>query len=421
MSTIAFVLISLLLSALFSGLEIAFLSADRFFIEVEQKKGSFPFKIVSTLNKQQGMLLATLLLGNNICLVLYGIFIPDLLSPLFIGIPVGYTLLALQSIVSTIIILVMAEYLPKSVFQSRPHKMLQRYAVFAWIFYILLWPLAYLLVRFSNGILKLLFRNAKNLDSENILFTRHDLAQFFKDKYENSSAASREENEIEIFKNAIQMETRRLREFIVPRTEVIALQISSEIDDLKKLFEESNLSKILIYKDNIDNLLGYVHIYDLINAPKDITSILRPIRFVPESMTANEVLRLMTKENRSILAVYDEFGSLAGIVTIEDVVEELFGDIEDEHDTETEENQDIQEDNKDIVAIGRVEISRLNELYGLELPEDENYSTLSGLIFHHLERIPESGELIEINHRKLKIESVELTRIQKVRILEALK
>ncbi len=421
MSTISFVLLSLLLSALFSGLEIAFLSADRFFVEVEQKKGSFPFKLVSLLNRQQGMLLAALLLGNNICLVLYGIFVPDLLNPLFSRIPVGYTLLALQSIVSTIIILVVAEYLPKSVFQSRPHAMLQRYAVFAWVFYIVLWPLAYVLVRFSDGILKLLFKNAANINSENILFTRHDLAQFFKDKYENSSVSSREENEIEIFKNAIQMETRRLREFIVPRTEVIALDISAEIDDLKKLFEESNLSKILIYKDTIDNLLGYVHIYDLINSPNDISAILRPIRFVPESMTANEVLRLMTRENRSILAVYDEFGSLAGIVTIEDVVEELFGEIEDEHDTETDESYEIREDHKDIITIGRVEISRLNELYDLNLPEDENYSTLSGLIFHHLERIPESGELIEINNIRLKIESVEHTRIQKVRIVEALK
>lgn len=421
MSAYTFVIASLLLSALFSGLEIAFLSADRFFVEVEQKKGSFAFKIVSFLSRKQGMLLAALLLGNNIALVLYGIFIPDLLSPLFAGIPTGYTLLALQSIVSTFIILVLAEFLPKSVFQSRPHTMLQRFAVFAWLFYILLWPFTYILVKFSNGILRLLFKKHHIENEENILFTRHDLAHFFKEKYENSTTAAREENEIEIFKNAIQMETRRLREFIIPRTELIALPITAGIEELKKLFEESNLSKILIYRGTIDNLLGYVHVYDLINSPKDITSILRPIRFVPESMTASEVLRLMTKENRSILAVYDEFGALSGIVTIEDVVEELFGDIEDEHDAAEDDNQEIVEDGKDIVASGRVEINRLNELYEMHLPEDENYSTLSGLIFHRLERIPNSGELVEIEGYKLKIELIEQTRIQKVRILEAIK
>ncbi|MFN4299277.1 MAG: hemolysin family protein [Thermaurantimonas sp.] len=421
MSAYTFVFASLLLSALFSGLEIAFLSADRFFVEVEQKKGSFAFKIVSFLSRKQGMLLAALLLGNNIALVLYGIFIPDLLSPLFADIPTGYTLLALQSIVSTFIILVLAEFLPKSVFQSRPHTMLQRFAVFAWLFYILLWPFTYVLVKFSNGILRLLFKKHHIENEENILFTRHDLAHFFKEKYENSSTAAREENEIEIFKNAIQMETRRLREFIIPRTDLIALPITAGILELKKLFEESNLSKILIYRGTIDNLLGYVHVYDLINSPKDITSILRPIRFVPESMTASEVLRLMTKENRSILAVYDEFGSLSGIVTIEDVVEELFGDIEDEHDTAEDDNQEITEDGRDIIASGRVEINRLNELYEIHLPEDENYSTLSGLIFHRLERIPSSGELIEIDGYKLKIELIEQTRIQKVRILEAIK
>ncbi|GCD77920.1 hemolysin [Thermaurantimonas aggregans] len=421
MSAYTFVIVSLLLSALFSGLEIAFLSADRFFVEVEQKKGSFAFKIVSFLSRKQGMLLAALLLGNNIALVLYGIFIPDLLSPLFAGIPAGYTLLALQSIVSTFIILVLAEFLPKSVFQSRPHTMLQRFAVFAWLFYILLWPFTYVLVKFSNGILRLLFKKHHIENEENILFTRHDLAHFFKEKYENSTTAAREENEIEIFKNAIQMETRRLREFIIPRTELIALPITAGIQELKKLFEESNLSKILIYRGTIDNLLGYVHVYDLINAPKDITSILRPIRFVPESMTASEVLRLMTKENRSILAVYDEFGALSGIVTIEDVVEELFGDIEDEHDTAENDNQEIVEDGKDIVASGRVEINRLNEVYEMHLPEDENYSTLSGLIFHRLERIPNAGELVEIEGYKLKIEHIEQTRIQKVRILEAIK
>lgn len=421
MSALTFVVVSLLLSALFSGLEIAFLSADRFFVEVEHKKGSFAFKIVSFLSKQQGMLLAAILLGNNLCLVLYGIFIPDLLSPLFAGMPTGYTLLALQSIVSTVIILILAEYLPKSVFQSRPHTMLHRFAIFAWIFYVLLWPFTYILVRMSNGILRLMFKKKDTDNEENILFTRHDLAQFFKDKYENSSAAAREENEIEIFKNAIQMETRRLREFIIPRTEIIALPVTAEIQELKKLFEESNLSKILIYKDTIDNILGYVHIYDLINSPKDITSILRPIRFVPESMTASEVMRLMTKENRSILAVYDEFGAVAGIITIEDVVEELFGEIEDEHDTQPEESQDIIEDNKDIIANGRVEIIRLNELYDLALPEGESYSTLSGFIFYHIERIPEAGELIEIEGFKFKIEHIDQTRIQKVRILDALK
>lgn len=421
MSAYTFVIASLLLSALFSGLEIAFLSADRFFVEVEQKKGSFAFKIVSFLSRKQGMLLAALLLGNNIALVLYGIFIPDLLHPLFAGIPTGYTLLALQSIVSTFIILVVAEFLPKSVFQSRPHTMLQRFAVFAWLFYILLWPFTYVLVKFSNSILRFLFKKHQIENEENILFTRHDLAHFFKEKYENSSTAAREENEIEIFKNAIQMETRRLREFIIPRTELIALPITAGIQELKKLFEESNLSKILIYRGTIDNLLGYVHVYDLINSPKDITSILRPIRFVPESMTASEVLRLMTKENRSILAVYDEFGALSGIVTIEDVVEELFGDIEDEHDAAEDDYQEIVEDGKDIVASGRIEINRLNEEYEMHLPEDENYSTLSGLILHRLERIPEMGELIEVEGYKLKIEQIEQTRIQKVRILEAIR
>lgn len=420
MSPALYVSLSLLLSALFSGLEIAFITADRFFVEVEQKKGSFAFKIISFLNKNQAMLLAALLIGNNLCLVLYGLFIPDFLNPFLPGVANEYALLAVQSVISTIIILIFAEYLPKSIFQSMPHAMLGRFAVFAWLSYVFLWPFTWLLVRFSNGILRVIFRKKASGRQEQLVFTRHDLTQFFKDKYQNSSLDARGEHEIEIFKNALEMETRRLREFIVPRTEIVALPVTARIEDLKKLFEESNLSKILIYRENIDNLLGYVHVYDLINSPLDITSILRPLRYVPESMTASEVLRLMTRENRSILAVYDEFGTTSGIVTIEDVVEELFGEIEDEHDTEPDNNQEIKEDGNDLIVSGRVEINKLNELYQLKLPEDENYSTVSGLIFHHIERIPENNEEIEIHGTKCKIECVEHTRIQKVRLLNVL-
>lgn len=420
MSPLLYVSIALLLSALFSGLEIAFISADRFFVEVEQKKGSFAFRIISFLSRNQAMLLASLLIGNNLCLVMFGLFIPDFLDPIIPYISNEYAVLLMQSIISTIIILTFAEYLPKSIFQSMPHAMLGRFAVFAWVSYVLLWPFTWMLVRFSNLILKVIFRKKTTLGQEQLVFTRHDLTQFFKDKYQNSSIDARGEHEIEIFKNALEMETRRLREFIVPRTEIVALPVSAKIEDLKKLFEESNLSKILVYKDNIDNLLGYVHVYDLINNPVDITSILRPLRYVPESMTASEVLRLMTRENRSILAVYDEFGATSGIVTIEDVVEELFGEIEDEHDTEPDNNQEISAEGKDLVVSGRVEINKLNELYQLQLPEDENYSTVSGLIFHHMERIPENNEEIEIHGTKCRIESVEHTRIQRVRLLNVL-
>lgn len=412
MSLIGFIVLSLLLSALFSGIEIAFVSSNRFHIEVENKKGNFSYQVISKLVKNPSRFIASMLVGNNIALVVYGLFMPELLSPI-IPDQAGFWNLLGQTILSTIIILVFAEFLPKAIFNSNSTRYLQIFALPSAFFYYLFYPIVSLMVVISNFVLKYILR--ANTEEDDEVFDKVDLDNYVRERTDASTPGDEEvDTEIQIFKNALEFNEIKAREFMIPRTEIVALDASSSIQELTESFVESALSKILIYKDSVDNIIGYTHSFELFKKPKDIKSILRPVSFIPESMSANEILNLLIKERRSIAVVLDEFGGTSGLVTMEDIVEELFGEIDDEHDTE-----DLIEDkisDYEYRLSARQEIDYLNNKYDLKLPESENYSTLGGLIINYLESIPPQGEEFRLPPFVFRVEDVSESKINTVHL-----
>jgi len=412
MSPFVFILISILLSAFFSGIEIAFVSADRFYTEVQSKKGNFAYKIISFLSKNPSMFIASMLVGNNMALVLYGIFMPDVLQPLLGAIPTGYFLLLVQTVISTIIILIFAEFLPKSFFITRPQQMLSFFSYIAAFFYFLFYLVVMILVPVSNFLLGLFIKKEEKQD--NIVFSIHDLSNYLNEATQTLDLEREDNHEVRILKNALDMESRKVREFMVPRTEIVAVPIDISLEDLRELFIESNLTKIVVYRENIDNIAGYVHSFEFFYHNKNMASLLRPIRYVTESTSASQLLKIMTKENRSIAIIFDEFGGTSGLITIEDVIEELFGEIDDEHDVA--ENQEIETSEGDLILSGRLEIDYLNQKYDLELPSSENYSTLAGYLVTVLERIPDTGETLKINDKTIEVVEIDGNRINLLKI-----
>lgn len=412
MTLIGYIILSVLFSALFSGIEIAFVSSNRFHIEVENKKGIFSYQIVSKLIKRPARFIAAMLVGNNVALVIYGLFMPELLSPIFSG-DLTIWVLLLQTFISTIVILVLAEFLPKAIFNTNPTWYLQILAIPSAFFYYLFYPVVSLMIVISNFVLKYILKaNPKEAES---VFNKVDLDNYVKERTDAFTPNEDEvDTEIQIFKNALEFNEIKAREFMIPRTEVVALDASLGIDELKESFIESSLSKILIYKESVDNIIGYTHSFELFKKPKDIKSILRPVSFIPESMPANEILNLLIRERRSIAVVLDEFGGTSGLVTMEDIVEELFGEIDDEHDTE-----DLIEDritDTEYRLSARQEIDYLNIKYDLKLPESENYSTLGGLVINYLESIPVQGEEFHLSPFVFIVEDVSESKINTIRL-----
>ncbi len=413
MSIVGYILLSILFSAFFSGIEIAFVSSNKFHIEIENKKGNFAYQVISFLVKNPSRFIASMLVGNNIALVLYGIFMPDLLDPLLGGLGNEYALLLAQTVLSTIIILVIAEFLPKAVFNTHSTRLLEIFAVPSSFFYFLFYPVVSLMMGISNFVMRYILRT--KTDESQHVFDRVDLDNYIRERTDSSGNTEEEEDpEIQIFRNALEFKEIKAREFMVPRTEMVAMDVSQGIKDLKAGFMESSLSKILIYKGSVDNIIGYTHSFELFKKPKNIRSILRPVSFIPESMPANEILNLLIRERRSIAVVLDEFGGTSGLVTVEDVVEELFGEIDDEHDVEELVEKRIAENEYRFSA--RQEIDYLNEKYDLKLPESENFSTLGGLIIGHLESIPEEGQKVQIESFLFSIEEVTNSKIGEVKL-----
>lgn len=412
MTLVGYIILSVLFSALFSGIEIAFVSSNRFHIEVENKKGIFSYQIISKLIKRPARFIAAMLVGNNVALVTYGLFMPELLSPIF---PAELSIWALvgQTVISTIIILVLAEFLPKAIFNTNPTWYLQIFAVPSTFFYYLFYPVVSFMIVISNFVLKYILKaNPKEAES---VFNKVDLDNYVKERTDAFTPNEEEvDTEIQIFKNALEFNETKARELMIPRTEVVALDASLGIDELKESFIESRLSKILIYKESVDNIIGYTHSFELFKKPKDIKSILRPVSFIPESMPANEILNLLIRERRSIAVVLDEFGGTSGLVTMEDIVEELFGEIDDEHDTE-----DLIEDritDTEYRLSARQEIDYLNIKYDLKLPESENYGTLGGLVINYLESIPLQGEEFHLPPFVFIVEDVSESKINTIRL-----
>lgn len=407
------IICSILASAFFSGIEIAFISSNRFHIELEQQKGTFIYRIIGLLVKSPARFIAAMLVGNNIALVIYGLFMPLVLEPyLPISEDYPYLILLVQTILSTILILIFAEFLPKAIFSSNATSLLEVFAIPSGIFHFLFSPIVSLMMGVSNFVMKYILRLEEEEDQK--AFDKVDLENYLSERADAAEEQDDVDHEIQIFRNALEFSGRKAREFMIPRTEIVAMDVDEDIRKLSQEFISSSLSKILIYEGTVDNIIGYVHSFELFKKPADIRSVLRPVSFLPESMPAQETLNLLMRERRSISVVLDEFGGTSGLVTIEDVVEEIFGEIDDEHDVE--ELLEKLVDEGEYLFSARQEIDYLNDKYHLNLPEDEAYNSLGGLIINQLESIPEKGEELLIPHFHLTVEEVGNSKIEVVRV-----
>lgn len=408
------ILISMAFSALFSGLEIAFISASRLKMELDKKQSNakWLFKIFDSPSK----LIATLLLGNNISLVFYGFAIANVLdNPLqkMLGSLSQSELLILliQTLISTVLILIVAEFVPKTIFRKNPNRILMVMAVPLYIIYYLFSPIIAFISLIARGLFKLFNQELKEEEYNLSPIELNDFVQEIVNRKEENILG---EQEKVLFKNAIEFRSIKIRECMVPRTEIFALEINESVEELQKVLTESGHSKILIYQDTIDNIIGYVHAFDIFSKPSDIKSILRQNPILPESMLANHVLTLFIKQNKSIAVVVDEFGGTSGIVTLEDIMEEIFGEIEDEFDKGL--LVDKNPDENVYVFSGRIEIDFINEKYKLDIPESDEYETLAGYIIHEYGSIPNVKDNLSMNNFRVEILKASETRIELIKM-----
>ncbi len=417
MNSITLILIGLLLSAFFSGMEIAFVAANKLKVEVDKQKGGFSARLLSRFVRSESSFISTMLVGNNIALVVYGISFAALLEPMLQGImPTVFSgdisILLMQTIISSLIILIFAEFLPKTLFRINPNRFLGIFALPVTVIYYLLYPIISFTMAISNFIMKNLLHT--DVINTRKVFDAIDMDNFLREFGEGHDESHESRREIQMFKNAIEFPDIKLRECLIPRTEVIAVSQNESIDAIRKIFSETGLSKVLVYKESIDDIVGYVHAFDFFSKPQSIRDIIRPVLLVPETMHANKLLQNLIQQRKSIAVVLDEFGGTAGIITIEDIMEEIFGEIDDEYDV-----GDLVEKHtgsNDYVFSARLEIDYLNEKYKLNLPDSEEYETLGGLILNYFESIPPKGEELKINNLKFKILQVSEKRLELIKV-----
>jgi CBS domain containing-hemolysin-like protein len=413
--TDVFIVLCLLLSAFFSGMEIAFVSSNRIYLEIEKSQSGVTSNVLKTITQNPSQFIATMLLGNNIALVLYGIFMGDRILQLFfpetlLSGQASLIVIFYQTLISTAIILLTAEFLPKVFFQLYANTFIKIFALPVAIFYFLFYPITYSIIEFTDIILKRFFKTGN--DEVQLSFSKVELGNYIEEQLESSQNKENLDSEIEIFQKALDFSEVKTREAMVPRAEVIAVEEQTSIEDIKALFITTGLSKIPVYKETIDQILGYVHAFEIIKQPKTLKNILLPVAYVPETMLVNDVLKLLTRQHKSIAVVIDEYGGTSGIVTVEDIVEELFGEIEDEYDTIAHVEKQLSENS--YLFSARLEVDYLNEKYHLDLPQSEFYETLGGMIAYTTGEIPAKGERIDIPSFYLKIEKVSATKIEQI-------
>lgn len=409
---------SMVLSAFFSGMEIAFVSSNKLKIELDKKLGLVPARIYSYFLKHQSKFISALLLGNNIALVVYGIFMAQVLeSPIrnvFAFIPNEATIeafvLLTQTLISTLVILIFAEFLPKIIFRINPNKKLEYFTIPVLLICAPLYGLVWIVFQLITYFLRVF---SVPFEENEYSFGRVDLDHYVK---EAAAGTSREETdmetELQIFQNALDFSKIKARECMVPRNEIEALSFDDSVEELRSTFVQTGYSKILIYKDNIDNVIGYVHSFELFKKPEAIKNILRPLAIIPEAATADKVLKTLIEQKKHVALVVDEYGGTSGMLTLEDIVEEIFGEIEDEHDSEELTEQVLSDDHYYLSA--RLEIDYLNETYGLQLPESDEYETLAGLIIDRNEDLPEVGDVVEVDDYIIEIKKVSENKIEEV-------
>ena len=408
-----FALLGLIFSAFFSGMEIAFISSSKLKIELDNKKGQFSAKILSFFSSKPAWFIAAMLIGNNIALVIYTLYVAELIEPYLTSLALNSSIILLfQTLFSTFFILLFAEFLPKSIFRLNPNYTLRIFSLILFVFYIILWPITAFVVNLSTSILKL-FGNEESINK--VSFKKTDLDLYINELKKDLEIGEEMEHDVKIFHNALSFSEVIARDCMVPRNEIVALEINDKIEALKELFLESGHSRIIIYKENIDNIIGYVHSIELFKTPISIKSMLIPISIVPESISGIKLLEDFIDKKISVSVVVDEYGGTSGILTMEDIIEEIFGEIDDEHDQEELIHRELTK-NKFLFS-ARLEIDFINEKYRLKLPVKEDYETLSGLIIYFAETIPEKGSTFKIDNFEFKILEVDETKISKVQLL----
>lgn len=415
-ATLIFVL--LLFSAFFSGMEIAFVSANRLKVELDRKSGTVNGKLVAYFTRHPKLFISSMLVGNNAALVAYAIVAGDLIVKLMFGttsitsLPNYWLILLLQTTITTVLVLVSAEFIPKALFSKNPNRWLRMLAFplafISILLFIPAWIVTQLSKQFIGGVLK------AETENERVQFGKIDLHHYMEEFAQAAETAEEIDHEIQIFQNALDFSKIKARECMIPRNEIIAMDVDGSLEDLRIQFVSTGLSKVLIYRDSIDNIIGYVHSYELFKKPAEIKNVLLPVSIVPEPMPANEVLETLITQKKNMAVVVDEFGGTAGILTMEDIVEEIFGEIEDEHDREELVEEVLSEDRYRLSA--RHELTYLNDKYKLGLPEVEEFDTLGGLVIHQCEAIPEEGSVIETNSFRLVVTSVSENRIVEVQL-----
>lgn len=416
------ILLSLVLSAFFSGMEIAYISSNKIYIEIEKKQGGFISVILSKLTAKPSKFITSMLIGNNIALVIYGFVMGDLLMTWFETFATSsngfYTYifvdlkLLTQTVISTGIILITAEFLPKVFFQIYANTLLKALALPAYVFYVLFSVFSEFSMWISNVILRIVF---KTTDGDPTLeLSKVELGNYISEQMEAIEEDVPIDSEVQFFQNALDFSSVKARDVMVPRTEIIGQDIEDSLDDLRHLFIETGCSKVLIYKEDIDDVLGYVHAFELFKKPKSIKSVLRPVEFVPETMLVKDIMNTLTKKRKSMAVVIDEYGGTSGLLTLEDIIEELFGEIEDEHDKDEMIEEQISQNTFKFSA--RLEVDYLNETYKLGLPEDDSYETLGGLIVNKTEGIPQLNDEVSIDQFAFKILEASSTKINTVQL-----
>ncbi len=417
MDNYTLILFALLLSAFFSGMEIAFLSSNKLKIELDKNKGLFSARLVSHFVKNPSHFISALLVGNNIALVMYGLAIGKKLELLLtLNLPTvinnDFFVFLFQTILSTLLILIVAEFLPKIIFRINANAIINLFALPLTLFYYMLYPVNFLFTGISEFILKYILRI--NIRRKEYEFSPVDLDNYMKELDSKKLDESEVKQEIQMIQNAMEFHNIKLRECMLPRNEIVAIEEYEPVEKLVSLMAETGFSRILVYRGSIDNIIGYVHAFDIYKRPSDIQSLIKPIIIAPETTTANKILTTFIQQHKSIALVVDEFGGTSGIVTMEDIIEEIFGEIDDEYDKEDKTEKQISPN--EFIFSGRLEIDYLNEKYMLELPESDDYETLAGLVLHYHEDIPAVGEQIKIDDLLFTILHATHTRIEQVKL-----
>jgi len=404
--------VAVAVSALCSGLEIAFVSSNKLYIELERKRGAIWAKLVSVLLKRPARVIGALLVGNNLALVLYGLLMAKLLQPWLAGFGYGEVfVLVVQTVLSTLLILIVGEFLPKAIFRIDPNASLSAFALPLQILFIILWLPMMVMTGLSELILRLFGVPSKR---GSIAFGRVDLDEFLKEVTTNQNSEEAMDAEVEYFRNTLELSNTKVRELMVPRAEIEAIEVDQPVNVLHERFVESGMSKLLVYKEGMDNIIGYVHGYELFRQPRTIRAVMRPVNFIPGTMPADEVLQMFIKQRTHVAVVVDEFGGTAGMLTMEDVVETIVGEIEDEHDTLDEVEEQLGPN--EFLFSARMEVPHLIEAHKLALPESEEYDTLAGFILHSTGGIPEQGQVIDLPPFRFTIAQVIHGRVDLVRL-----